>query len=393
MKKLVALILSVLILSLAGCKPQNTSSDNTSSTNIISDTSLILEDISSKTENSQIVENSSIITNNNQSNNVNSVVTTPNVAKENNTNSQNDSSIRKKEYNTGLNTITINQKTRYFGFLGYFELESASSGESGIYEKFDRYGIPYDKDKCYIKQVSTEYRADENTRVYFVTPDYDRIILRDVSPMYDEFMPFSRTVNIIDGEGISPEKDVSPEMCDTIYTKKLVNYLGFDGYFVDECEEISIFKGYGSFFTEYYNVKTDSHIHFVFDADISDSDMDIKIQEMVYDKGIGSIPVNVVEYSNSIPKENYKKFDYKIDDYYIKDYDIRSEDPAKGYSMWLGNIEIFTVGKNENTEQEIKAKFKETYGYECYSEQHFFAGYFYVDGYDGICEVYKYYVY
>lgn len=393
MKKLVALILSVLILSLAGCNPQNTSSDNTSSANIISDSILIEEDISSETENSQIEENSSIITNNNQSNTVNSVASTPNVVKENNTNSQNNSSIRKKEYNTGLDTITINQKTRYSGFLGYFELETTSSGESDVYEKFDRYGIPYVKDKCYISQVSTEYRTNENTRVFFVTPDYDRIIVRDVSPMYDEFMPFSRTVNIIDGEGISPKKDVSPEMCDTIYTKKLVNYLGFDGYFVDECESISPFKGYSSYFTEYYNVKTDSHIHFVFDADISGSDMDIKIQEMVYEKGIGSIPVNVVEYSNSIPKENYEKFEYKIGYYYIKDCDTRSEDPSKGYSMWLGDIEIFTVGKNENTEQEIKAKFKETYEYECYSEQHFFAGYFYVDGYDGICEVYKYYVY
>lgn len=297
-------------------------------------------------------------------------------------------------YNTYVDTIVINQKTRYYGYIGYFALEMGND----VLERFDRYGIPYKEDFAFFSGSPTEYCTENGEHIIFIGPDTDRLVIRDETDLYmgkENGGIYKRAVKIIDGEGIPPESNILPENCETLYTNTLVNYLGYDGYFVDEHTQEAIKKGYGTYPTEYYNVQTDSNIKFVFATrDVSDNDMDLILRRKVFERGIGSIPVNVVEYSDSIPIAHYDHFDYRIGSYYLKDYDTRIEDPAKGYSLWQGCIEIFTIGKNNNTEQEIKEKFKETYGYEYVRNvEHYFAGYFYVDGYDGICEVYKYYIY
>ena len=390
-KKVGCLITVILFIALSGCKKIDSTSSESglSSEPIISSNE---EDVVSIEDNTSDITVTSSEESSSQTSKPNKKPST----------TQNSQSVATTDvpfdinavYNTYVDTIVINQKTRYYGYIGYFALEMGND----VLERFDRYGIPYKKNFAFFSGSPTEYCTENGEHIIFIGPDTDRLVIRDETDLYmgkENGGVFGRTVKVIDGEGIKPESNISFEKCTTLYTNKLVNYLGYDGYFVDEHTQEAIKKGYGTFPTEYYNAKTDSNIRFVFAADdVSYDNMDLKLRRKVFERGIGSIPANVVEYSDSIPKAHYSHFDYKIGSYYVKDYDTKIEDPSRGYSLWQGCIEIFTVGKNINAEQEIKEKFKETYGYEYVRNvEHFFAGYFYVDGYDGICEVYKYYVY
>ncbi len=397
MRKLLAISLIFLISVFAGCTAKNaTSSDISSEFNSAESTTIF------KTENSTEENSSENITENKKSEVQNSTSTqVKNNTVSSKTNSTGSKSYtsekgnagKEKAYNTNLNTITINQKTRYFGFIGYFAL---NSDNSDVLTKFDRYSIPYKKDFPYYSCHATEYRAEDGTPILFVGPDTDRIVLRDETPLYKEGGPYRRTVKIIDGEGIVPKSDILPENCDTLYTKKLVNYLGYEGYFVDEHTQEALAKGYGTFPTEYYDVKTDSNIKFVFATKDSESDDDLKIQRKVYEKGIGTIPVNVVQYADTIPLESYKTFKYSVGVYYYKDkdYNMKPQNSGEFYDQWYGDIEIFTVGKDNTAENEIKVKYEEKYGQKyCWDVDSCIVGYFYVKGYEGVCEVYQYRVF
>lgn len=299
-------------------------------------------------------------------------------------------------YNTYVDTIVINQKTRYYGYIGYFALDSSSSND--VLERFDRYGIPYKEDFPFWSSSPTEYRAEDGTPIVFYGPDTDRLVIRDETDLYmgkETGGVYKRVVKIIDGEGITPENNISPESCDTLYTKKLVNYLGYDGYFVDEHTQEALKKGYGTYPTEYYDVKTGSNIKFVFAAeDVTYDNMDLKLRRKAFEKGIGSIPVNVVQYADTIPMEHYDIFKYDIGVYYFKEKDFDMKPGGFLIDTWSGDIEIHTVGKDSAIEEEIKTIYEDTYGEEFYGEVHcFLLGYYYVDGYDGVCNVYTYYVY
>lgn len=146
MKKLLILALITILLTLAGCTKNNTSSGGVSSADNIADNSFVEENISSEieTENSEdtdisepketaseenktnetnstvsnesVVENNSSTTTTTKKEEVNSTTNNTNSSENNDTTSNTSSETSKPE----IKTLIVNELTTYYGFTGFF---------------------------------------------------------------------------------------------------------------------------------------------------------------------------------------------------------------------------------------------------------------------------------
>lgn len=164
MKKLLILALITILLTLAGCTKDNTSSGGISSADNIADNSFVEENLSSEieTENSEdtdISEPEEITSEENKTNETNSTVSNETIVENNSSTAT--PTTKKEEVNSTVNntsssesnnvasntssgtsepeikTIRLNELTTYFGYTGFF----VRGGDTNIFETAAKLGL------------------------------------------------------------------------------------------------------------------------------------------------------------------------------------------------------------------------------------------------------------
>lgn len=193
MKKLLILALITILLTLAGCTKNNTSSGGVSSADNIAN-SFVEENISSEieTENSEdtdisepkettseenktketnsTVSNESVVENNSSTTNtttkkeeVNSTTSNTNSSENNNTASNTSSETSEPE----IKTIRLNELTTYFGYTGFF----ARGGDFNVFETAKKLGLEPSSEDIE-KGIKLEGRQSQ-----FIAKDNSEVIL------------------------------------------------------------------------------------------------------------------------------------------------------------------------------------------------------------------------
>ena len=265
MKKLSALILTLLILMLAGCKSNATESGTVS--DFQSDTALIKNSSTAETDNSSSEENSS---KDESAPEMEKTITVPTNSKPNNVSGnskQSEISSSEKTLNsttentpnnkpTEYKTIQLETVTTYYGYTGYFTLSMLQSDVHLV-----ELGIGTDNSKALI--CASEYiDIDSNKTLRFI---FEGDIRAGKDLMYNHVYPA--------GAGKTPAKTFYD--LKTIKLFELTTYCSYTGYFSDsnisswEDSHLKLlgrdnFIGVTSVITEYKNIENGNMLWFIF---------------------------------------------------------------------------------------------------------------------------------
>ena len=345
MKKLLALLLALFILTLAGCNTaENTSSDiDTNSSEIVSSNDETSSDEAGSETSSEESSSQTSVSSKNESS---STSTTPTSKTENNTIKNADSDC--VQNTTPKKTVITYKKTTYYGYSGYFTLSKYDF-------EIDLTLVGLGDKNAPTVLLPTEYYCDEFDKPIWFACNKNDVNQQDITNCVDAVGRNKIHVNIITSDCIS---NTSPHK--TITLNKKTTYYGYPGYFTNYSDAKILLVELGLSnrndwkaicTTEFNDIETGSIIYFIFDSqELAANGFMLNIDDNGHR---AEIPAKIT----NIRTDAFDCFDQPINQYLFWQN-------AVGNDNYDDVVKIYTTEENEKYETEIYAVFKEKYGYE-----------------------------